>query len=130
MNVMVVLTSPERHSTSQMPKVLREMLYGDHPLLEMIEWTGCPNNGCEHSLTVNGKRSDVVAWLDLLRETFPQVSEEVYAIKRVIHLGFVQDPSGSMRIHLKKLTRVFTYEDRKLTRPWFWTPSWGDVFDL
>ena len=124
MRVRLDLTSPEHHDNSAMPKVLREMLYGDHPLLEMIEWTGCPNTGCEHKLIVSGERSEVVAWLDLLKESFPQISEEMNPIKRKIHLEFIKNPSSTLRVSLKEQTRLVNIEGDVVSKPWFWTKEW------
>lgn len=125
MKVIAVLTSPEHHPTSKMPNVLRKLLYSNDDLLNMIECTGCPNTGCEHSLTISGERSDVVAWLDLLRETYPMITDEVNAIKREIHLGFVRDPSGTLTVRLKRILKFVTINDKTVQRNWFWVPEEG-----
>lgn len=125
MKFRINMTSPERHSNSKMPDTLRHLLYGNKDLLDIIEWTGCPNTGCEHSFTIEGERADVTAWLQLFKDQYPRVSDEVFALLRAIHLAFVKDADKDVTtIHLKKIERSFIYNARTITRPWYWTESW------
>ncbi|ASU03496.1 hypothetical protein RISINGSUN_174 [Erwinia phage vB_EamM_RisingSun] len=43
----------------------------------VISMTGYPHNGGEHSLTIGANPKDVIAWVQLFRDEFPYVDEEI-----------------------------------------------------
>lgn len=129
MKVYVDLTSPEQHDTSAMPKTLRRVLYGNPGLLRLIDNTGCPNTGCEHKLSIKGESSDVIAWLDLLADEYPDVTPEVLTIKGKINIGITEGKVGNngyLTIKLRQITRHHRVGNELVIRPWFWTPSWEE----
>lgn len=131
MEITVELTAPEQHPTSAMPKALRTFWYssGGDDLRKLINYSGCPNTGCQHTLRIWGKRVDVLAWLDLFEESYPGVEKEIAMVKREIHKSFVQTGAGSTkpaRIKLANITRQVGYNGELITRRWFWAPFWEE----
>ncbi|AEV89655.1 hypothetical protein OBP_218 [Pseudomonas phage OBP] len=132
MNVTLYLDTPEHHPTSKMPRAIRELWYSNRRegLLSLVEGYGCPHSGCEHRFHFTAPRADVVAWLDLFVEEFPDCSPEVAILKSKIRIGFVQgigvDSRGNMRLVLKTIQRQVGYNGELLSRPWFWTPEWEE----
>ena len=122
--VYVDLSAPESHASSAMPKALRDLYYsgkrGD-TLLSLIESTGYPHNGGSHTLKVFGKRYDVVAWLDLFLDQYPDTKPEIDIIKKTIRTRFLHEPDGRLfQIKLGSFTRQFGYKGEIITRKWFW----------
>ncbi|QGH72035.1 hypothetical protein N1M2_172 [Klebsiella phage N1M2] len=132
MKVTVDLTAPESHPTSKLPKALREFWYfkDGEELRRLIDYTGCPNTGCQHALRVWGERADVTAWLDLFQETYPETEPEIMLIKSKIRLAFVHGTGlnklGGLTVDLKTITRQVGYNGEILTRPYFWAPFWEE----
>lgn len=129
MKVIVKLDSPQTHERSHMGSVLNKMLYGRDDLLGMINYTGCPHNGGQHTLTVRGERCDVVAWLDLFQEAYPDIAPETMIIKSRIRTEFlrnVKDEDHVIRIDLNKIERQLPHNGELVSRPWFWTPKWEE----
>lgn len=131
MQVTVDLSSPEQHPTSAMPKAMRQLWYRNDGLLKLIEAYGCPNSGCEHTLRFTADRADVIAWLDLFVETYPETYPDIHMVKERIRLAFVQGngcrPDGSFMIKLKDITRQVGYNGEIITRRWFWAPFWEET---
>lgn len=68
-NIIVDLSASEG---SDMGRVLSRLLYGNQELLDLIPgWSGCPHDGGTHKLTIKGDRQDILAWLELLIEAYP-----------------------------------------------------------
>lgn len=124
MNVIVELTAPCHYSTSAMPKVLHDLYYHRDGLLSMINHHGCPHNGGQHTCTVSGERADVVAWLDLFLEQYPEVQPEIDVIKRTIRREFINSPLTT-RLHIKlgRFNRQHAHKGSLISRPWFWHES-------
>lgn len=129
MKVIVKLDSPQTHERSHMGTVLNKILYSRDDLLSMINYTGCPHNGGQHTLTVRGDRGDVVAWLDLFQEAYPDIAPEAMIIKSRIRTEFlrnVKDEDHVIRIDLNKIERQLPHNGELVSRPWFWTPKWEE----
>lgn len=125
--VRVILNSPEQHPVSGMPKALRHVLYSNDPLLELIEWNGCPNSGCSHNLSIVGEAHDVNAWLDVFAETYPTTMPEILMIKKRIReerLDSMGEEVSSITVELRKIKRFQEVNGGIVERPWFWTPEW------
>lgn len=121
MKVTVVLTSPEQHPISQMPDALWSVWYFNRKLLDLIEATGCPNTGCQHTLTVKGLGKDVVSWLDLFLEHYPTTLPEISAIKETIKKGIEERPDiKHLRVVLSQLTRDHDQNGININAPWFY----------
>lgn len=123
MKVTVALTAPEHHKTSHMPTALRQMYYqsGYDELCSLIDMTGYPHNGGSHSCAISGERADVVGWLDLFLEAFPDTKPEIDIIKRTIRREFVNSPlTHHLRIDLSDFTRQHVYKGQFISRKWFW----------
>lgn len=123
--IYIDLSAPESHATSAMPKALRDIYYsgkrGD-TLLGLIESTGYPLRGGTHALKVFGKRPDVVAWLDLFLEHYPDTKPEIDIIKKEIRKIFIHEPDRRLvQIKLSQFTRQHGYNGQLITRKWFWT---------
>jgi hypothetical protein len=127
MKVHLNLTSPEQHYKSAMPKALRDLHYGRSGLISLIDHTGCPNNGGQHTLTVSGERQEVVAWLDLFLEQYPETKPEVDILKRNIRREFINSPlTNSLKITLSKFMQQHSYEGTLVSKPWFWAQHWEE----
>ncbi|UQT02741.1 hypothetical protein YUBABA_00900 [Serratia phage vB_SmaM-Yubaba] len=132
MKVTVDMSAPEQHPTSLMPKALRAFWYFKEgsELRKLINYTGCPNTGCQHTLRIWGERTDVIAWLDLFQETYPDTAPEILIIKNKIRMGVVHNKGvkedGSIFVDLKAVTRQVGYNGEILTRPYFWAPFWEE----
>lgn len=130
MQVTLNLDTPEHHPTSAMPRAIRELWYQPRRegLLALISSYGCPHTGGQHKFHFTAERADVVAWLDLFQEAFPNTAPEIMVLKRRIHLAVVHgtntNSSGDLRLELKAIERQFGYNGEVITRPWFWTPEW------
>jgi hypothetical protein len=126
MNVVLDLTCPERHSTSEFPTAVRKLYYNRHEhadLLSMIESYGSPNSGGFHRLEILGTRADVTAWLDLLLEEFPGIKPEIDILKRHIRSEFIRSPmTYRYSLSLKEIKRQHGYNGELYSRPWFWFP--------
>lgn len=120
----LILTSPEQHPSSKMPAALRHLLYSNDELLSLIDFSGCPNSGCEHTLSISGERRDILGWLDLFVDAYPGVRDEAQAIKKAIRAKFLNDPDCNFSIKLKDIQRGVLLEGKIVRRPWFWTPEW------
>lgn len=124
MKVTVVLSAPEHHKTSHMPFALRQMYYGGDTLTRLIDMSGYPNNGGQHTCTISGDRADVVAWLDLFLEEYPDAKPEIDIIKRAIRREFINSPlTHRLRINLSDFTRQHVYKGQFISRKWFWHPA-------
>lgn len=121
MKVRVVLSSPEQHPISAMPKALRNILYFNDDLLSLIDWNGCPNSGCEHKLAVSGERRDVIGWLDLFLEAYPDTKPEIHAIKLMIKQKFINDPDRQITVTLRNLNKFHDSDNGIVEKHWFWT---------
>lgn len=121
MEVTLELTAPEQHKTSHMPYALRQLHYHNDELSRIINMQGCPNTGGRHTCTVRGERADVVAWLDLFLEEYPDTKPEIDIIKRTIRREFINSPlTHNLKIKLSDLTRQHVYKGQFISRPWFW----------
>lgn len=133
MQVYLNLDVPEHHGSSAMPRAIRDLYYSyrNDGLLNLIKSYGCPHSGGQHKLHFTGERKDVVAWLDLFLETFPQTKPEVDAIKKRIHNAFVYktgcNSEGDLRLELKAMLRQHGYNGEIILRPWFWTSEWEEA---
>lgn len=129
MEVFLNLDVPEHHHSSAMPRAIRELYYAhrNDGLLSLVNSYGCPHSGGQHKFRFNGERKDVVAWLDLFLDQFPQTKPEIDAIKKRIHNAFVYktgcDSKGNLHLDLKTLTRQHGYNGEIILRPWFWHPE-------
>ena len=91
-DVRLDLTTPQQSVTGRM---LHRLMYNNTTLYELApDPVGCPHNGGEHTFSITGPRVDVIAWLDLLVETYPTVEKMVLNVKRKIHKEFL---SGEWR---------------------------------
>lgn len=124
--VILNLTAPEHHESSKFPGALRHLLYSNDALLELVEWNGCPNSGCEHNLTVQGNRDDIIGWLDLFVGTYPATMPEILMVKREMRSQQLNSEVDTIRVTLKKIKKVVTIKGEIADRPWFWTPSWEE----
>lgn len=124
MEVVLDLSVPEHHKTSHMPYAMRQMYYGNGMLSRLISMHGYPNNGGQHTCTINGDRADVVAWLDLFLEEYPDTKPEIDIIKRTIRREFINSPlTHCLRIKLADFTRQHVYKGQFISRKWFWHPA-------
>lgn len=124
MEVTVVLSVPEHHKTSHMPYAIRQMHYGNDNLSGMISMSGYPNNGGQHTCTIWGDRADVVAWLDLFLEEYPDTKPEIDIIKRTIRREFINSPlTHRLKVDLREFTRQHVYKGQFISRKWFWHPK-------
>lgn len=130
MKVTLNLDTPEHHPTSGMPRAVRDLWYGRRgdSLTDLIDAQGCPNSGCEHKFHFSAERGEVVAWLDLFEETYPNTAPEVAILKRQIKRAVVYnegvDSNGNVKVTLKKITRQVPFNGEMIERPWFWTEDW------
>lgn len=136
MKVIVDLSAPEQHPKSAMPKILRQFWYSDgksKDLRSLIDYGGCPNTGCWHKFWIKGDRADVVAWLDLFQDMYPDSAPEIMIVKKNIHTAFVHgkgvNQAGNLNITLSTITRQLPYKGELINRPWFWTESWEEEHD-
>lgn len=124
MEVTVILTVPGHHKTSHMPHAIRQLHYGNDNLSGLISMSGYPNNGGQHTCTIWGKRPDVVAWLDLFLEEYPDTKPEIDIIKRTIRREFINSPSTRrLKVDLREFTRQHVYKGQFISRKWFWHPA-------
>lgn len=129
MQVYLNLDVPEHHATSHMPRAIRDLYYGakNDDLLSLIKSYGCPHSGGQHKLHFTDERKNVVAWLDLFLERFPNTEPEIKQLKKFIHNAFVYktgcNSDGDLRLELKCLTRQHGYNGKIIMRPWFWFPE-------
>lgn len=127
MHVTVNLSAPIHHERSGMSKALHNLYYGRDTLLSMITHNGYPHHGGEHALTISGGRVDVVAWLELFGEQYPDCAPEVAILKHRIRTHFVQNPTDPrFRLELRKIERQLPYNGELVMKPWFWTPAWEE----
>lgn len=121
MEVILNLSTPEHHKTSHMPYAIRQMYYGNDMLSRLITMNGYPNNGGQHTCTISGDRADVVAWLDLFLEEYPDAKPEIDIVKRTIRREFINSPlTHCLRIKLSDFTRQHVYKGQFVSRKWFW----------
>jgi hypothetical protein len=120
MKVTVVLSAPEHHKTSHMPYALRRMYFGQDGLSRLIDMSGYPNNGGQHTCTISGERTDIIAWLDLFLEEYPDTKPEIDTLKKHIRHEFIKSPSGHCRIVLADFTRQHVHNGKFISRRWFW----------
>lgn len=128
MRVFLSLTCPEHHTNSGFPKAIRQLIYRQEhdELLTLAPGRHCsPHSGGQHRLTIHGERSDVVAWLDLLLETFGRdVEEEVKVLKRRIRVFFLHNAGNpTYDIKLSEQERLFCVDGNLVMKPWFWFPE-------
>lgn len=129
MEVTLNLSAPEHHDTSHMPRALRNLFYYKDDLCRAIDLYGRPNTGGQHRCTVVGKRADVVAWLDLFLEEFPDTKPEIDTVKRHIRQSFIRNPDGkTLHVTLADFTRQHVYQGGFISAPWFWVPEDGIEF--
>lgn len=83
MKYFVDLSSPV-HSNDGMSKALYRLYYGNSGLDDLIEMTGYPHNGGEHTCIISGSKEDIIAWLDMLESTYYGIELEIKWIKREI----------------------------------------------
>ena len=50
----------------------------------VISMTGYPHNGGEHTLNVSAHPKDVIAWVELFRDEFPYVDEEIQHLLKAL----------------------------------------------
>lgn len=124
MDVTVVLTVPEHHKTSHIPHAICHMHYYNDTLPHLINMHGCPHHGGQHTCTINGKRADVTAWLDLFLEEYPNTKPEIDIIKLTIRREFINSPlTHRLKINLSEFTRQHVYKGQSISRKWFWHPA-------
>lgn len=128
MKVFLDLTCPEHHTNSAFPRAIRQLIYMQEydELLTLAPGRYCsPHSGGQHRLVINGERADVVAWLDLLLETFGKaVEEEVKILKRRIRVHFLHNPNKpTYDIKLAWQERQFCVNGDLVMKPWFWFPE-------
>lgn len=132
MKVTVVLTSPIYHHHSAMPKALHDLYYlgnDSGSLLKMgLETSGSPHHGGEHTLSVWGQHDDVLAWLDLFKEQYPDTELEIAILKNRIETYLKHHPQATtFRIVLKDIIRQYSYKGDIIARAWYWNPEWEKV---
>lgn len=128
MKVFLDLTCPEHHASSGFPRAIRQLIYmQEHDeLLSMAPSRYCsPHSGGQHRLTIQGKRADVVAWLDLFSETFGKaVAPEVAIMKHRIRTFFIQNTTAvSYDLKLRNIERQIPVNGVLEMKPWFWFPE-------
>ncbi|QDH47168.1 hypothetical protein PQC06_gp093 [Aeromonas phage LAh10] len=120
--VQVRLDAPQDSRTGYM---LNNMLYSNTDLTELApDFRGCPHNGGEHTCTVTGTRQEVITWLDLVVEEYPDWEYAATKIKGHIRkefLGAEWRKYGRINIHLKKMEclKLERGQDRPDVKPWF-----------
>lgn len=55
--------------TTPVGDFMGKLMYSNHPLKTMINYSGCPHNGGEHSFCINDDEDNALVWLELLIET-------------------------------------------------------------
>lgn len=125
--IIVDLTSPEHSQASAMGKVLNKLFYSSkhEDLLNLIDNVGSPHSGGQHHLTIKGSRPDVMSWLSIFLETFPEVEPEIKEIQRLIMKESLK-ALFHYKVELSEIQREFKYKGRLLNRPWFWTHAQED----
>lgn len=119
--IVVDLTSPEHSQNSKMGEALHSLFYHskNEDLLDTIDHVGCPNSGGSHNLVISGSRPDVMTWLELFLEQFPDIEPEIKEIRRLI----MKESLGAFnfyKVNLKDIKREFKHKGKTISRPWFW----------
>lgn len=128
MKVFLDLTCPEHHHSSQFPLVMRNLIYRQEhdELLSLAPNRYCsPHSGGQHRLSMSGERADIVAWLDLLNDTFGKViGPEIAILKHRIRTYFIQNTTApSYHIKLKDIERQVPVDGKLQMKKWFWHPG-------
>lgn len=97
-------------STSQyipFGKMLGSLYYANQTLLEQAPGrSGYPHNGGEHSLSLNGSKEDICAFLDLVTEKYPYVLCEATKIQMAVR----EWKEGEPHVQAKKLFSQHIYD--------------------
>lgn len=88
--------------TSKMPEVIESFLKTRNPLQYAINCSGNNNYISGPTLAISGFGSDIVAWLELFKEEFPQVTKEIdYLISQVTSEELQHIPGLGYSVQLK-----------------------------
>ena len=89
-------------------KMLSHLYYSNQALLALAPGrSGYPHNGGEHTLSLNGDKHDIVAFLDLVVEKYPYVLCEVTKVQMAVRDWIEGEP----HVTAKKLfsQRIYDY---------------------
>lgn len=78
-----------------------KLMYSSHPLKDLVNYSGCPHNGGEHSFCINDDEVTALTWLDLLIETV-QNTGGAYALTPNKSKAF--DLLKAFTAHVKEVT--------------------------
>lgn len=116
------LSYPKKCSRPEWAKAMQSVKDPWTGLVTLLDHVVMTKSDHTH-FVVGGTRPDVYSWLDLLEASHPDVKMEVAAIKKEIHISFVQrrvDKFGQYSINLSELKRDFGTPDGIISKPWFW----------
>ena len=60
---------------------LHHTLYGRNDILTLVNyWSGCPNNGGQHTLLLKDTRENLIIWCELWMEQFPYIKHYIVQV--------------------------------------------------
>lgn len=116
------LSYPKKCSRPEWQKAMQSAKDPWNGLVSLLDHVVMTKSDHIH-FVIGGTRPDVNSWLDLLETSHPDVKLEVAALKREIHISFVQrrvDKFGHYSIKLSELKRDFGTSEGVVSKPWFW----------
>lgn len=73
---------------STLGNALHHFWYSGGPLRELAPGkSGYPHNGGEHMLSIRGSKGDCLAFLELMRETYPKAAEDLSLLIQAVEAG-------------------------------------------
>ena len=126
MRVICNLSCPHEHPTSAIPAALNDIHSKNDPegLLKLLDAGNLVNSVDGFVCIMGSERADVVAWLDLLQDFYPDIEPEVKTLKRHIRSEFIRSPlTNTFGVRLKDINRQHGYDGKLIQRGWFWKPE-------
>lgn len=73
---------------STLGNALYHFWYSNGPLRDLAPGkSGYPHNGGEHTLSIRGSKGDCLAFLELMRDTYPKAAQDLSLLIQAIEAG-------------------------------------------